>query len=200
MIFARDSCERSIQARGSIRGAVAPAWALPHSPAAVRVSYQIDFAPAPAGWGGPGPSGVARGERQALRQQDARPTRRGAGNAAGLAGPSLAHAVLGHERLNDQFTTRWGQRFRLTMSVNAWCICARSAYMRLSLAFSSCNWRSHARAWGQTRRGMLGQRAASPQRLLRARRAFLAPPPCHHWSTYEGAKFDRSGGISQLAE
>src|SRR5690606_20032936 len=69
-------------------------------------------------------------------------TQRGAGDAAGLAGPSLAHAVLGHESLNDHLATLRGQSFRSTTSLSAWCISARSAYMRLSLAFSSCNCRS----------------------------------------------------------
>lgn len=69
-------------------------------------------------------------------------TQRGACNSARLAGSQLAHAVIGHKSLNDHLATLRGQSFRSTTSLSAWCISARSAYMRLSLASSSCNWRS----------------------------------------------------------
>lgn len=67
-------------------------------------------------------------------------TQRGSGNAAELEGSPLAHAVFGHQGLNDHHATLRGQSFRSTTSLSAWCMSVRSAYMRLSLAFSSCNW------------------------------------------------------------
>lgn len=66
----------------------------------------------------------------------------GAGNATGNTGFTLAHAMVGHERLHHINPTLRGQSFRSTTSFNAWCMRARSAYMRLSLAFSSCSTRN----------------------------------------------------------
>lgn len=66
----------------------------------------------------------------------------GAGNAAGNTGSALAHAVVGHERVHHISPTLRGQSFRSTTSFRAWCMRARSAYMRLSLVFSSCNSRN----------------------------------------------------------
>lgn len=74
--------------------------------------------------------GLDGGDSHTVVACNAPVTQRGAGDAAGLAGPSLAHVTFEHEGLNDHFTKLRGQSFRSTTSLSAWCKSAKSAYMR----------------------------------------------------------------------
>ncbi len=55
------------------------------------------------------------------------------------AGRALAHAVFEHKSLDNHLAMLRGQSFQSTTSLGAWCMSARSAYIRLSLAFTSCS-------------------------------------------------------------
>jgi len=70
---------------------------------------------------------------------------RRAGNAADIAGLTLAEPVVIDQGLHELRATRRGQSFRSTTSFKAVCIRASSAYMRLRRVFSSCSSRSCAR-------------------------------------------------------
>ena len=57
-------------------------------------------------------------------------TQRGPGNAAGHAGPTLAHVALSHKRLHHIGPTLRRQSFRPTTLFKAWRLRAKSACMR----------------------------------------------------------------------